>query len=746
MNKFLYAFYCFILSNCLQAQTLFKGIVHDGEEPLHFALVNLNNGDYQVLTDEKGSFAFDYLPSGTYSVHISMLGYKPIIDTIILEQGASFQEKTYTLSDATLVVSGALRPVSKMESPIAIDVYNSDFFKQNPVPSLFEGMQNINGVKPQINCNVCNTGDIHINGLEGPYTMILIDGMPIVSGLSTVYGLMGIPQSLIERIEVVKGPASTLYGSEAVGGLINVITKDLKYAPKIGLDLFATSWSELNADLGLKFNLGKKAIALLGINYFDYNLPIDKNKDGFTDVTLQRRLSAFNKFNFKRKSQKEFSIALRYIYENRWGGQMHWTKDFRGSDSIYGESIQTNRWETIGTYALNTKENIKINWSINGHYQNSYYGDMPYIGQQHIAYAQLIWQKKLDKHNLLSGATFRYTHYEDNTVATIVPSHIYLPGVFIQDEWAWNKKNTLLAGLRYDYNDKHGSIFSPRINYRFMSENKQTTFRLGLGNGYRVVNVFTEDHAALTGARNVVFNAALKPETSWNMNANFVRKFYFDNFIFLNIDFTAFYTYFDNRILPDYDTDPNLIIYDNLDGHAISKGLALNIDLELPINLSINLGATLQDVYTVEDNEKTQQMFAEHFSAVWGLTYTWKKRNWTFNYNGNVYAPMRLPLLSDLDPRKAYSPWWSLQNIQASKKFNEQWEMYFGIKNLLNFKLPKNAIARAHDPFDRNVQFDAQGQVIPTTENPYALTFDPSYMYAPNQGIRFFLGVRHTIK
>ena len=80
-------------------------------------------------------------------------------------------------------------------------------------------MQNVNGVRPQLNCNVCNTGDIHINGLEGPYTLVLIDGMPIVSGLSTVYGLSGIPNSLVERIEVVKGPASSLTTAVRLSGV-----------------------------------------------------------------------------------------------------------------------------------------------------------------------------------------------------------------------------------------------------------------------------------------------------------------------------------------------------------------------------------------------------------------------------------------------------------------------------------------------------------------------------------------------
>lgn len=132
------------------------------------------------------------------------------------------KDKSSTIDE--VVISGTMKAVNRLDSPVPVEVYTPTFLKKNPTPNVFEALQNINGVRPQLNCNICNAGDIHINGLEGPYTMVLIDGMPIVSSLGTVYGLSGIPNSLIERIEIVKGPASSLYGSEAVGGLINIIT------------------------------------------------------------------------------------------------------------------------------------------------------------------------------------------------------------------------------------------------------------------------------------------------------------------------------------------------------------------------------------------------------------------------------------------------------------------------------------------------------------------------------------------
>ncbi len=231
--------------------------------------------------------------------------------------------------------------------------------------------------------------------MEGPYTMVLIDGMPIVSSLSTVYGLSGIPNSLVKRIEVVKGPAATIYGSEAVGGLINIITKDPLTAPRMQVDVMSTTYQDLNVDVSGKAKV-KKATALLGANYYTFNKRWDLNKDNFTDVTLQNRISLFNKWNLDRKNARTASLALRYVYEDRFGGELQWEEKWRGSDSIYGESIYTKRWEMIGAYQLPlSKEKLTLQYSYNNHKQNSYYGYVPYHANQQTAFAQLLWDKKI---------------------------------------------------------------------------------------------------------------------------------------------------------------------------------------------------------------------------------------------------------------------------------------------------------------------------------------------------------------
>jgi len=733
------------------------GEISANGDPIEFVNIYLVEADKGAVSDSLGFFEISRLQPGEYTIRFSYIGFRTQEQKITAEYGRDIHVEIelipLDIRGDEIVVTGTLKEISRSKSPVPVEVFSPAYFEMNPTPSLYDAMQNVNGVRPQLNCSVCNTGDIHINGLEGPYTMVLIDGMPIVSGLSTVYGLSGIPNSMIERVEIVKGPASTLYGSEAVGGLINVITKKPSAAPTFLIDGMSSNWLDLNLDLGGKFSVGKRADVLTGVNLFNYTNPIDNNNDGFTDVTIQERISVFQKWSIQRDEGRLFTLAGRYLYEDRWGGELDWNRDFRGSTEVYGESILTERWELIGNYQLPTTEKLLLSVSYNNHYQDSFYGDMEYVADQRIGFAQLTWDKEIGVHSFVAGTALRYTYYDDNTPATAASSNIninnadevWLPGVFVQNDISLSEKQQLLIGMRYDHNSRHGDIWTPRFAYKW-SPNQKNTFRFNAGTGFRIVNLFTEDHAVLTGAREVVITEELSPERSFNANLNYEHKIFADEGRYIGIDATAWYTYFDNQIVPDYETNSNQIIYDNLDGFGVTRGASVNLDFEFPDGIKLMLGGSFIDVFAEEDNVRTRPILSERWTGTWALGIPLKNTGIKIDYTGNLYGPMRLPVLNELDPRPADSPWWSLQNIQITwDQPSRNYQIYAGVKNLLNFTPPSNSIARAFDPFDQNVSFDANGNVLPTPGNPNALTFDPSYVYAPNQGIRGFIGIRYLI-
>ncbi len=750
LKKCLVLFALAVIHTNVQAQQPFvRGEVINlrSEEKVAGASISIVGKRGGLISAENGTFT---LPSDNLSITdslvISAIGFDT--DTIPFSPTKKFYAiylKPTGKSLDEVVISGTLKELSKSASPIPVETYSAKFFKKNVTPSIFEALTIVNGVQPQLNCNVCNTGDIHINGMEGPYTMVLIDGMPIVSNLATVYGFSGIPASLIKRVEVVKGPASTLYGSEAVAGLINIITKDPAGSARLATDVNISSYQEVNADISAKFSIGK-ASSLIGVNAFLFKKKFDINDDNFTDVTLQKRLSLFNKWDIERKNQQPMRIAARFIAEDRWGGEMQFSKQWRGTDSIYGESIYTRRFELIGNYGLPVyNESLLVEYSYNYHNQDSYYGASPYMAVQHTAFAQLRWDKTIGKHNFLSGIPFRYTWYDDNTAATAKPDGIAnnpalstTGGIFLQDEIKITSTFTTLAGLRFERSSLQGNILSPRLAFKIQPA-KDHTVRISSGNGYRVVNLFTEDHLALSGARELVITEILKPEKSWNSNINYTGTFT-PGFGYLNIDFSAFYTHFSNKIVADYNTDPQKIIYSNLRGYAISKGVSSNMEFTFKKGLKILTGFTLMDVYTMDEDlegKKTRQkqLFAPTFSATYAVSYTVPAWKTTFDFTGKVYGPERLPIVPD-DFRPGYSPWFTLANLQTTKKMSSEVEVYLGLKNLFNF-LPDNPILRPFDPFDKNV--------TDPINNPNGYTFDPSYNYAPIQRIKAMIGFRYTL-
>lgn len=722
-----------------QAQCVIMGRVVAGAWPVPFASVAVKGTVIGTAADSNGRFRLDDVACGSMRIVVSAVGHAP---AEVNAQGGDTDVLIRLNVEASeldeVVVTGTMREVSRSDSPVPIEVITPRLFQRNPAPALFDAVGMVNGVRPQINCSVCGTGDIHINGMEGPYTMVLIDGMPIVSGLSTVYGLSGIPISLIERVEVVKGPGSALYGSEAMGGIINVVTKDPAIAPRLSAEVMTTGWNEHSADAGLRMGRGV-ARGILGVNSYWYDQPRDGNGDGFTDLPLQKRASVFSKWTFNRAGHRRASIAGRYVHEDRWGGQMNWTPRFAGSDSIYGESIGTRRWELIGQYQLPLKERVMTQLSWNRHDQRSWYGVIPFNALQEVLFGQLHWSHRFaSAHEVLGGAAIRSTIYQDDTPASIGPGGVagggrrLLPGVFLQDEWTLSESHVLLCGYRADLDRAHGLVHSPRLAWKYAPSGR-VALRTSFGTGYRVVNLFTEDHAALTGARTVVITEDLQPERSWNGTVNLTRRWPGESRA-LTLDAAAFVTRFGNRILPDYQSHPDLIIYRNLHGFGISRGASLNLEARTGRHWRTMAGATwlLSEVF--ESGATEQQYLAPAWSGTFSATYEGTK-GMVIDLTGQWYGPMRLPVQPN-DFRPDRSPWHTLVHMQVRQRLAKGFELFAGGKNLLDF-VPSDPIMRPFDPFDR--------QAADIGSNPQGYTFDTAYMYAPMQGRRWFAGLRYTL-
>ncbi len=746
--KYILSLSILMIAACGASAQELRGRVANTDGPLPGATVQISESE-GVVTDTTGAFIFTDLRPGAYELVVRSIGHETIRKNVKVPASGPVEIflPVNSLGLQEVVVTGSMAPVYLKDSPVKIEVIRSDHietFLPSASTGIVETLSLINGVQEVISCGVCFTNSISINGLPGPYTAVLMDGTPMYGNLASVYGLNGIPSSIIDRIEVIKGPNSTLYGSEAVAGVINIITRDPADQPRLTMDVMGTSNRELFSNLALRMDAGKSR-GILGINHAWINLFEDDNGDGFSDIVNVDRVSVFSKWNLHRDSGKKWTIAGKYYYEDRRNGVEEYLQDrayqdLRGDDEVYGESILTHRAELFGTYTADFLPDLRVDYSFSFHDQDSYYGAAAYQARQQISFANIIWSPEIGNHRILTGLTSRYQYYDDNTIATPEADRQFIPGVFLQDEWDISRTFSLLSGARLDHYSRHGWIASPRLNLKART-GKYTTFRANFGTGFRLVNLFTEDHAFVTGQREVVIGEALEPERSYNGSLNF-------NHLFTpgesqgSIDIDLFYTYFTNKIIPDY-SDPELIVYENSGGHAITRGAGITWSHEFLFPLSFTAGFTVQRATENEENEdgetSTRRIeFAPDFTGTFALSYRLKKAGLQLAWSSQFTGPMRLPEVYDLDnngeplpySRPTTSGTFAIHSLQVTRKFNRSFTVYGGVQNIFNFMQSYSPLTGYNDP---------------GTSPGFSDHFDTAYSFAPIHGREFYLGLKWTL-
>lgn len=747
----------FLLFSCFPflifSQSLISGKVEYQGEGIPGATVQVLHVEQSTgtITGLEGHFVLGNFLPGIYQLEIRSVGFKiKKLDVVMgndpIHLKVSLSESTLSMNE--IVVTGAMNPTFVAKSPVKIDVITSHHLNTY-IPSastnVVEGIALVNGVREVVACGVCFTNSISINGLPGPYTAVLMDGAPIYGNLASVYGLNGIPGMIIDQFEIIKGPSSTLYGSEAIAGVINIITKDPAKQPKVSMDVMGTSHRESFGNFSMAPKIGKNT-GFVGLNYAYIHDFDDNNHDGFGDNINLDRLSFFTKWNIQRASGKRLTIAGKYYYEDRRNGVEAFLtrrayRQLRGSEHIYGESIFTHRLELFGSYALPLISNTKLDYSLSTHLQDSYYGSDYYKANQDILFANLIWSKPLAKHHITAGITSRHQTYDDNTEATASnftnhPNYQYIPGIFVQDEWELSKRLTTLSGLRIDHFYHHGFIASPRFSTKYeLSE--WTSIRSNFGTGFRIVNLFTEDHAFVTGQRKVVIKESLRPEKSYNVTFNFNHVYMLGAASQVMIDIDAFYTYFTNKITPNYEKE-HQIIYANTDGFVISKGIGMNIQQEFSFPLSFSIGYNVQNVSDIESGVHRKIEFAPQWTGVVTANYRLQRWNAVLAYSSNFTGPMALPKVFDIDehgqplpePRPTKSSSFSIHSLQISKDIKSHFSVYFGIQNILNYQQPWSPLAGFTDP---------------NAPPGFSEQFDTAYAYSPIHGREVYLGIKWSL-
>ena len=548
MKKYILLALMLTLNLCLIAQTnktdanVFGHVV-DKQSGEHLPYINImvKGTSIGTATDASGHFHLNNLPIGKLTIVAQSIGYMPEEKTIetasgkIIELNFEIEEDAIMLND--VVVSANKNETSRKEAPVVVGVISPKTFENTNSVCLAEGLNFQPGLRLETNCQNCGFQQVRINGLEGSYSQILIDGRAVSSALSQVYGLEQIPVNMIEKVEVIRGGGSAIFGSNAVAGTINILTREPQFN-SISLGNSTTLIGMKKADVNTTLNasvvsLNNKA----GITIFAsarQRSPFDYDGDGFTEIGKINAKNIGFRGYLKTSDYTKLSIEYHTLDEFRRGGNNLSLPAHEADITEQTEHKIHCAGLKYDIFSKNSKHWFQIYSSLQNIDRNSYYG----AGKDPNAYGntkdfasvsgfQYVFY--MDKFlfmpaTLTSGIEYNYNSLYDESLGynRIIEQKINIYSAFIQNEWHKEKLSFLIGGRIDKHNMVKNPIISPRGNIRY-SPLKWMSLRAGYAMGFRAPQAFNEDlHIAAVGGEVslISIDPALKPEKSHSANAS----------------------------------------------------------------------------------------------------------------------------------------------------------------------------------------------------------------------------------
>ncbi|MBW8333891.1 MAG: TonB-dependent receptor [Prolixibacteraceae bacterium] len=754
------------------------GHVTNNGAHLPYANISLKGTTIGTLTDESGHFQLVNCPPGTYFLVANSLGYKTQEKHVIVEFGKtvevkfSLEEDAFNISE--VIVSSNRSEQKRTDAPMIVNTISLKLFNTTQSATLGDGLNFCPGLRLENNCQNCGFTQVRMNGMEGPYSQILINSRPIFSGLAGVYGLELIPSNMIERVEVVRGGGSALFGGNAIAGTINIILKDpINNSYEIGANTGLTGVGLNNsggsaADYSVNFNTSivsddrKTGVAVYGFSR--ERKMFDANNDGFSEISPMKNLTIGTRFFHRFGHRSRATVDFFNIKEERDGGNKH---DYPLHERDVAEAVEHDIKTVAFTYDQFFREYDMLSVFASGQFLNrdSYYGAnyslSDYGNSKDKTYNMGVQYKAMFGNSSLIGGientggflTDKKMGYPDYENAVIVDGKIetiphtentlvadqstVTTGMFAQYELKFNKTK-LTAGGRFDMykiedyakssNKKTGNVFSPRIS--LMQElTRSLQARASYSQGYRAPQIFDEDlHIETSGSRQVinVNDPNLKQETSHSVMGSLDFNQLIGN-VYTSFLLEGFYTRLDHPFVNEIGTpDENgTVLYTrrNAEDGAAVQGINIELKLKPFVDFSLTSGFTIQTSRYDNPQEFNERRFFRtpdnygFFALDWDFLKNFCLSA-TGNYTGRMlvpyFGPLADPELGQLHRTNSFFDWGT--KLSYTVKLNgAKLQFLGGIKNVFN---------AYQSDFDSGADRD------------------PAYMYGPTQPRTIYFGIK----
>lgn len=754
-----------------------------GEE-MSFINVFVKNTTIGTTTDINGRYALNNLPDGQLAIVAEGLGYVAEEKTVEVKRGKSVEVNFAVEEDVLkldeVVVTAGRSSQKRIEAPVIVNTISPKLLETTHSVVLGEGLNFCSGLRYENDCQNCGFSQVRMNGMEGRYSQILINSRPIFSGLAGVYGLELIPANMLDRIEVVRGGGSALYGSNAIAGTINLILKDPianSFEAGINTSLIGIGNKMYNgpvADYNINFNASlvtenrKAGLAIYG-NTRNRGM-FDANGDGFSEISPMKNTVIGARLFYRPSYRGKIALDFFNIAEKRSGGNK---QDYPDHERDISESVSHDMKTAALTFDQYFREHDLLSVFVSGQYldRDSYYGanqslsdygntvDKTYnLGVQYKTHFKTSTLMVGIEHtgSYLTDKKLGYPDYENavienNEIVEVphVPNTIVadqslnISGAFAQYEIKI-RKFKLLAGGRvehYNINDKQKGdvpkskvVFVPRASVMY-DILPYLQARAGYSTGYRAPQIFDEDlHIETSGSRKVIHqnDPDLKQEnsSSFTLSLDFNKKLGKVN---VGFQVEGFYTQLHNPFRNEIgEPDENgTVIYKRVNSGSSATVKGVNIELKVfpTSKIAINGGFTVQSSrYKEVDDMFNEKRFFRTPDTYGFLTLDWNfTPRFGLSMNGNYTGKMLIPYFGpELEKPED-------GELRTSPNFFDA-----GLRLHYNFGLGGGVTAQIYAGA-KNI-FDSYQR-----DFDLGIDRDPSYIYGPTSPRTVFAGLKISL-